>query len=505
MGREKQVRAYFGTEQQSGFGGLPLIAELELTEGLISGAAAVLRDWRAPGQITFTVKHLMNQSVLLVCAGCEDGIDSNFHANDPAIQMSLSISLRREDLQQLASQSTICRFQNDFGVFNCYRLAVFLFLRYILMHKKPPKSIRLDFDGSCIRTRGEQQGTSYRSYYKTKMYFPLFVFDQDGFLITIILRPGEDGEAELVVPVLKRMVQAFRKEWPKVEVTIVMDAAFNDPKIYDWCEDNRVQYLIKLKAAGKPGGGLFGKSHNLARKAKIAFVKKYGLPQYAGSDTTKNSIETEIRKLDKKERKQKLKELNRRVVRRYDEFDHRTGKGGKDPKQWRQDRRILAVCVFDDWGERRSFWVTNIVGLYPQHLIENIYSARGRAELFIKDAKAFRCDKLSCEQFIANQTRLLMHVLAYQLMYKLRALLPKSMQSMTLASVSEQFIRIPVIVKEKARTTDLVWSACFAWKNHMHALLDRLVARQADCKEWLPIWSGWLKPLILAPPLLKAA
>lgn len=504
MGQES-VRAYFGTEQQSGIGGLPLIAELELAEGLLSGAAAILRDWRAPGQIKFSLAHLLLQRVMLICAGYEDGIDSNFLANDPAIKMALSIALRREDPAELASQSTICRLENDFGAFNCYRLAVFLFLRYILMHKTPPKSIRLDFDGSCIRTRGEQQGTSYRKYYDTKMYFPLFVFDQNGFLITIILRPGEDGEAELVVPVLKRMHRALRKEWPKVEITIVMDAAFNDPKIYDWCEDNGVQYLIKLKANGKPGGGLFGKSNALARKTKIAFVKKYGQPGHVGTDVTKNSIETEIRKLQKKERKEKLKELKRRVVRRYDEFEHRTGKGGKDPKQWRQDRRVLVVCVYDDWGEHRSFWVTNIVGLYPEHLIENVYSARGRAELFIKDSKAFRCDKLSCEEFIANQTRLLMHVLAYQLMYKLRSLLPKSMQSMTLASVSEQFVRIPVIVKEKARVTDLVWSACFPWKNHMHALLDRIVTRQIDCKHWLPIWSDWLKPLILAPPLLKAA
>lgn len=325
MGRDL-VRAYFGTEQQSGIGGLPLIAELELAEGLVSGAAAVLRDWRAPGQITFTIAHLLIQQVALYCAGYEDAIDSNYLANDPAVKMALSIALRREDPQELASQSTICRFENDFGAFNCYRLAVFLFLRYILMHKKPPKSIRFDFDGSCIRTRGEQQGTSYRKYYNTKMYFPLFVFDQDGFLITIILRPGEDGEAELVVPVLKRMVRALRKEWPKVEITIVMDAAFNDPKIYDWCEDNRVQYLIKLKAAGKPGGGLFGKSHALARKAKIAFVKKYGQPHHLNTDVTKNSIETELRKLEKKERKQKLKELNRRVVRRYDSFDHQTGR-----------------------------------------------------------------------------------------------------------------------------------------------------------------------------------
>jgi Transposase DDE domain group 1 len=299
-------------------------------------------------------------------------------------------------------------------------------------------------------------------------------------------------------------VKACRWAWPKVQITVVMDAAFNDPKIYDWCEDNNVFYLIKLKAAGKPGGGLYGSSNELARQVRIAFVKKHGQPQYQNTDTTKNSVETGIRKLEKKERKEKLKELNSRVVRRYGQFEHRTGKGGKDPKQWRQDRRVLAVCVFDDWGDHRSFWVTNIVGYLPQYLIEVVYSSRGKAELFIKDAKAFRCDKLSCEDFFANQCRLLVQVLAYQLMYRLRSLLPKSMQSMSLASVRDYFIRIPVIVKEKAKTVDLAWSRTFPFKIQMHALLGRLTSQQQKKLDWVIEWQQRLTPIIVSRAL-KAA
>jgi hypothetical protein len=409
------------------------------------------------------------------------------------------MGLSLDEPARLATQASISRFENDFGPFNCYRLAMFLLYRYIATKKKP-KSLRFDFDGSCCPTRGEQQHTSFRLYYNTKMYFPLFVFDEDGYLITCILRPGEDGEAELTVPVLKRLVKACREAWPDVEITIVMDAAFNDQNIYDWCEDNDVFYLIKLKAAGKPGGGLYGKSNDLARSARIAFVKKHGQPKYENTDTTKNSVETEIRKLEeKKERKQKLRELNSRVVRKYDEFQHCTGKGGKDPKAWRQDRRVLALSKYDDWGDHRSFWVTNIVGYLPQHLIEVVYSSRGKAELFIKDAKAFRCDKLSCEDFIANQCRLLMQALAYQLMYRLRSLLPKAMQSMTLASVRDHFIRIPVIVKEKAKTMDLTWSRTFPFKIHMHALLDRLSRQRRHKPDWVLEWQQWLTPIIAVP------
>lgn len=505
-GGSKDARVYFGAEQLTGMGGLPLLGQLEAEQQLVTGASKILRDWRVPGQVIFSLAHLLVQRTLLICAGREDGIDSNLTADDPGIRLALTVALNLEDAAVLASQPTVCRFENDFGCLNLYRLAVYLVFQYIAAKKKTPKSIRLDFDGSSCRTRGEQQGTSYRKYYDTKMYFPLFVFDEDGFLITAILRPGQSAELEMTVPVLKRLVKAFRDSWPRVEITVVMDAAFNDPKIYDWCEDNDVFYLIKLKANGKPAGGLYGKSNELARSTKIAFAKRHGKEKYLGTDRTKNDVESEIRRLaDKQERKKQWKDLNKRVVRRYKEFMHRTGKGGKDKKQWRQERRVLALCTHDDWGERRSFWVTNIIGRFPEHLIENIYSSRGKAELFIKDAKAFRCDKLSCQQFFANQCRLLMHVLAYQLLYKLRLLLPKSMQSLTLASIRDTFINIPAMVKEKSRADDLILSGSFPYKNHMYALLGRLTALPPSNAMPPPIWRSRLKPLILAPPLPQAA
>lgn len=500
------VLASFGSEDQSSMGGLPLLGEVGRSTGLISGAASILRDWRQPGKVDHSLEFILAQRVLLTCAGEEDGIDSNHHAHDPALRLALSIALNLDEIGRLASQSTVSRFENKIGRFNLYRLAMFLLCMYIARRKKSPKRLILYFDGSCVPARGEQQGSSYRGYYNTNMLFPLFIFDQDGYLITAILRPGKDGEAELVVPVLKRLVKAFRNEWPGLPIRVVMDSAFNDPNIYDWCEDNDVEYLIKLKAAGKPGGGLFASTNELARRVKISFAKRHGQPEYVGTRTTKNDVETAIKKLSKDEKKEKLKNLRKRLARSFDEFEHRTGKGGKDPKQWRQPRRVLAVCTYDDWGERRSFWVTNIVGRAPQYLIETVYSKRGEAELFIKDSKSFRCDKLSCEEFFANQCRLLMQVLVYQLMYELRKHLPKSLRTMTLASLRERFIKIPVIVRSKSRSTDLIWSKSFPWKNRMHSLVRRLSANFENSTNWCMRFRHWLKGQILTkPPSLSLA
>lgn len=496
LGGEKRVSASFGEQNQTKIGGAPLLLELEQTEGLVHGAAESLRDWRYGPQVTFPLWKLLWQRVLLICCGYEDVIDGVIMSHDPGLRLALGFAP--------ASQSTVCRFENKMRALSCYRLAAFLVYWYIAEKKEIPKSIRLDFDGSSIPTRGQQQGSSYRKYYDTQMYFPLFVFDQDGVLITAILRPGEDGEAEMTVPVLKRLVKAFRQAWPDVKITVVLDAGFNDPDIYDWCEDqgaddvsNTVYYLVKLK---NTRGGLDSSTKKMAKAVKISFGKRFGEGKYLDKKTSKSKVEKAIRREPKAERMELLSELDSRIAREFGEFMHCTGKGGQDKKQWRQYRRVLAQCTYDDWGDRRSFWVTNIVGSDAETLINDVYSPRGEAELRIRDAKSFRCDKLSCQEFLPNQFRLLEHVIAQRLLMKFRNLLPQSMQQMSLESVKEHFLKIPALVKEKTKETELVWSSSFPFKNHMHALCQRLYRRALALTSRLGSYLKFLKSNVIIPP-----
>lgn len=475
------IRGWFGDVQQTRLGGAVLLAKLELETGLVRGAAESMRDSRLKSQIKFTMFDLVWQRVLLICCGYEDAYDVALMAHDPGLRLALLPDLRRE----LASQPTMSKFENKISLANSYRLAACLVLFYIQNMRKVPRSIRLDFDGSCIPTFGRQEGSSYRSYYGTNMYFPLFVFDEDGVLITAILRPGEDGEAELALAVLKRLTKAFRAHWPGVCIKVVMDAAFNDQRIYDWCEDNHVYYLIKLKNAGGKGGGLSSASKPLAKLCKESFGSRFSSARYyppvpaksgkTKRQKTKAQREKEIKAIsDPKERKSQWEEYFNRVVRRYGDFQHRTGKGGKDKKQWRQERRVLVECIYDDWGPRNTFWVTNITDEEPAYLINEVYSRRGNAELRIKDAKQFRCDKLSCHSFKANQFRLLLHVLAQRLMFAFREFVPASDSRISLSNVRDQYICIPAIVESRQRHTNLIWSHNYPFKNRMHAVCTRL-------------------------------
>lgn len=562
LGDDSLVKAKFGDRHQTKLGGAPLLLQLELSDRLVRGAADCLKDWRVSGAVKFSLYQQLWQRVLLICCGYEDAIDGAMLSHDPGLLLSLRVE--GADLGP-ASQPTICRFENHMDSKNCYRMAVWLLFAYITEKKRPPKAIRLDLDGSSIETHGQQELSSYRAYYDTQMLFPLFVFDEDGVLITAILRPGEHGEAKLTVPILKRIITAFRTAWPLVEITIVMDAGFSDPAIYDWCEQqgkdnpaNTVFYLIKLRNSGGAGSGLFSHSHELARLCKDSFGRRFGKALYLEQRkkkyvVTRCDVEKKIRHIsNKKERKDAWQEYSRRICRRYGEFKYQAGKGGQDKKQWRKPRRILVECINDDWGARRTFWITNIAADQPNaeanadgsvtytnfgadspyqsikltrqsansykvgslddvvvkathkaeeqalrlkvsrgdiplceitkcreeeqptYLINETYSRRGNAELRIKDAKAFRCDKLSCQDFFANQFRLLMHVLAQRLLFSFRRLLPVSSHSLTLDSVREHFLCIPAIIEEKPRAFELIWSSTFPLKNHMHALCKRL-------------------------------
>jgi hypothetical protein len=480
--------AGFGEHHQTKLGGAPLLLRLEQHLQLVFGAAAALRDTRLQWQIKHSMYHLLWQRVLLICCGYEDGVDSKLLAHDPGLRLSL-IGVGTWDSITVASQATIARFENSMTGANCYRFAAWLVFAYILNKKEAPKEIRLDFDGSCFPAYGKQQGTSYRKYYETNMFFPLFVFDQDGVLITAILRPGHHVECNQTLPVLKRLVKSFRAAWPKVQITVVMDAAFNDQHIFDWCEDQAepVRYLIKLRNHGGKGSGLTSSAKGMSKLARESFGRRFGQARYLpvqkgrklSPPKTKTQVEKEIRQqADKKQRKAAWIEYHERLAVRFGEFSHRTGKGGQDKKAWRQDRRVLAQCVYDDWGARNSFWVTNISDDDPATLINETYSRRGNAELRIKDAKELRCDKMSCESFMANQFRLLMHVLAQRLLIEFRQILPPTLRAKSFNFIRENFLCIPAIIERKRRHTMLLWSASHPLKNQMHAVCDRLEAFQ---------------------------
>lgn len=263
------------------------------------------------------------------------------------------------------------------------------------------------------------------------MYFPLFVYDQDGWLICAILRPGWENEARLTVPVLRKLVGAFREAWPAVRIIVRMDSGFGSPEVYDWCEDqgkddkSKVVHYIVCFRSPADGTGVSAEFRNRRDQAKRHFGKKCGPAQYMEKGAKKKwEVEKDINALPtRKERQQALKRHRKRVVRVF-------GNGYYQASGWRSQRRFVSVVTHDDWGCVSRYFVTNLPERHDaQFLIEQVYSRRGAMELRIKEYRALDGDKLSCRDFTPNQARLMFHGLAYNTMFLLRRHLPGPRQS----------------------------------------------------------------------------
>jgi hypothetical protein len=104
---------------------------------------------------------------------------------------------------------------------------------------------------------------------------------------------------------------------------------------------------------------------------------------------------------------------------------------------WDRPRRVIAK-IEHHLGElfpRVGFIITTLTG--TNRAVVRFYNQRGTAEQWIKEGKeATHWTRLSCHRFRANEVRLLLGVIAYNLGNLLRRLvLPVAIQSWSLTSL----------------------------------------------------------------------
>ena len=123
-------------------------------------------------------------------------------------------------------------------------------------------------------------------------------------------------------------------------------------------------------------------------------------------------------------------------------------------RSWSKPRRVLAEVEWHP-GElfpRVGFVVTTLT--VPDERVIEFYNRRGTAEQFIKEGKyALKWTRLSCQSFKANQVRLQLHALAYNLANFLRTLvLPISIADWSLTSLRDRMIKIGAKAVRHARS-----------------------------------------------------
>jgi len=153
----------------------------------------------------------------------------------------------------------------------------------------------------------------------------------------------------------------------------------------------------------------------------------------------------------------------------YHSFEYRAA-------SWDRVRRVVAKIEWHQ-GElfpRVGFIVTNLTGSAKS--VVNFYNQRGTAEQWIKEGKyAVRWTRLSCHSFDANQVRLQLHVLAYNLGNFLRRLaLPPSVKHWTLTTLRDKLVKIGSKIVHHARYVMFQLAEVAVPRRLYRAILDRI-------------------------------
>ena len=274
-------------------------------------------------------------------------------------------------------------------------------------------------------TYGQQEGTAYNGHFGCECYHPLFLFNQDGDVERAILRNGNVASADDWRAVLEPVIARYRAlDLPRF---FRADAAFAIPELYELLEAEGYRYAIRLKA-----------NPILQEHITHLMTRPVGRPPI-------------------------------KPQRFYHSFEYQA-------QSWNRPRRVVAKVQWHQ-GElfpRVGFIVTNLGGSTSN--VVNFYNRRGTAEQWIKEGKhAVRWTRLSCHGFDANQVRLQLHVLAYNLGNFLRRIaLPDSVKHWTLTTLREKLIKIGAKMVRHARYVTFQLAEVAISRRLYRTILDRI-------------------------------
>jgi DDE family transposase len=323
---------------------------------------------------------MLRQRLFGILAGYEDCNDHDTLRDDPVFKL---VAGRLPDDEALASQPTLCRFENLVTPAVLQRLIDFNIDTGIERLKQHhggtlPASVTLDLDATDDPTHGEQQLTLYHGFYEQHQYLPLVISEPTTKHVLVAwLRPGTVHASLGADDDLMRVVNALRKQRPGIQIHVRADAGFGLPLMYNICEQNGLSYTL-------------GFSSN-ARLKKLA----EGLMQRA------------IEQYERTGEKARLFEC----------FQYQCD-------SWEHPRTVIAKAECHAGGTNLRFVVTNLPHVQSPgdgQTTYDDYVQRGESEHRMDELKnGLHADRLSCHRFMANFFRLLLHAAAYNLLNAVR-------------------------------------------------------------------------------------
>ena len=224
--------------------GFLLVREIDERFKIIEPRQDCLEDLRSPTHTKHSLVQMVRQRVYQMAAGYEDCNDADYLRIDPALRLAIG-----KDQQVGAGQSRLSRLENHILGNEAGLQALEAALTRstdTLLKRKNKKRLIIDLDSTEDPAYGKQEGVVYNGHFAKNCFHPLFGFTSDGDCLGARLRPGNvhsaDGALEFIKPMVERYRPWFKLFWFRG------DAAFAKPEIYEYCEEQRLTYFMRLPA-----------------------------------------------------------------------------------------------------------------------------------------------------------------------------------------------------------------------------------------------------------------
>jgi len=395
----KNITVDFTAEEISSDGGLLLLREVEKQIGIIQRLTTCIEDTRHPSYVKHTMDSLMSQRIYQIAAGYEDTNDCNALKDDSI----LKICSNTQDT--LATQPTMCRFENTPGRKELYNMAVALADHFIESYAQEPPIIILDCDDTNSNTYGAQQYSLFNNYYGDYCYMPLHIYEGlSGKLITTVLKPGRRSKNTNVYSILTRLIKHLRASWKNTIIVVRGDSHFCCKELMDWAYGKKGIHFI----TGLTGNAALHRLAQITIESAEREYKQYGKP-----------------------------------VKRFHAFEYQAA-------SWEYPQRVVVKVEANSMGTNIRYIVTDMRQYKTRQLYEIGYCARGGMELRIKDHKLYlHSDRMSCNSFLANQMRLFLYSAAYILIHTLQKEMLRGSEffNATMKTIQLKLIKVAARVK----------------------------------------------------------
>ncbi|AZV43790.1 IS1380 family transposase [Peribacillus asahii] len=369
-------------------------------------------------------EQLLRQKIYQLIAGYHENDAADRLTHDPVFTQILGTPA-------LASQPSLSRFFKRFDTQALDQLqAANQKLLDRVHHARQSKTLIFDLDSTHADTYGNQENSSYNTHYRTMSFHPLVVFDGlTGDFLKAQLRPGSVYTSNGVVDFMCPLIEHYNEVFPEKSYLVRGDSGFAVPELYELCEKESVYYIIRLKANAK---------------LKALAEELHPTHEIRDVSVTKSYVEESI----------------------------------YQASSWSKPRRIVIQSTRPA-GElffSHAFFVTSLGESFSPQAIVTSYQQRGTMENFIKEAKdGFGLDQMKSHNFLVNEARMMLSLLAYNFTNWLRTLsFPAAYKSIQIQTIRTRLIKVANKLVRSGLSLYFKMSSSFVYERFFWDVLTRV-------------------------------